>query len=175
MPERDYATPRNVGRSRTTLVIAIGVVSVVIIVLISVFYMMISGFSVTDGRTPVATFSKTPVEGGWRIQVHSIENAVSWDDVLVQISDGPNIVDWSPKKADLDDGYMDSATYTAKHLGSLTLILNITDLNGNGYVSGSDSFTVTASPSFSPDIQYTAALIYEPTGGTMGIGVTFSG
>ena len=176
MPERDYATPGNGGRSRTTIVIAIVAVSVVIIVLMSVLYVMISGFPVTDGRTPAATYSMTPVDGGWRIQVLSITKTdVPWDDVLVQVSDGSNIVDWSPKKADLDDGYMESATYTPKDMGSLTVALNVTDLSGNGYVGGSDSFTVTASPSFSPGTQYTAVLIYELTGGTMGIGVTFSG
>jgi len=60
----------------------------------------------------------------------------------------------------------------------LTVCLHVTDVAGNGLVSGSDFFkvfTYGGATGFSPVVVYTAVLVYKPTGETIGTGITFSG
>lgn len=126
--------------------------------------------------TPAATYSKQQVTGGWRINIVSITKLdVSWDDIRVQLTDGTYFAEWDPEKADLDSGTVVTAAYPVEYLNTLAVRLTVTDVTGNGFVGGSDYFTVTATGGFDSATTYSAVLIYTETGEKIGNGVTFAG
>lgn len=159
------------------MIIIVSVV-VVLIVLGAVYYVMTLGThgSPGPGATPLATYSKALVTGGWQITVESItyENTV-WDDVSVLIGDGVNFARWDVETDDLDGGHMITAPYAAMSVGILSVTLNVTDVSGNGRVGGGDYFTMTANPAFSSATTYTVFMVYKPTSARMGAQVTFTG
>jgi hypothetical protein len=65
----------------------------------------------------------------------------------------------------------------AKALGAgTTVTVTLTDVSGNGFVSGTDYFSVVATTGgFSPSIQYTVVLLYEPSGERCGQPISFTG
>jgi len=151
------------------------VVIVVVFVLPMILYVMVLGFGGTSSMTPAATFAKSPVTDGWRVSIVSITRMdVPWDDIRVQLNDGTNFAEWGTMRAGLDVGYMVTVPYGTEFLDTLSVTLTVTDVAGNGFVSGSDYFTVTAT-SFGSGTVYWAALIYEPTGERIGTGITFTG
>ena len=114
--------------------------------------------------------------GGWQINIDMVTRySDAWDDIDVGLNDGAHWVAWYIKSGDLDRGYTVTAEYGARLLGTLSVILTVTDKNGDGLVGLDDFFIVTANPAFSSVVTCTAALIYEPTGERMGTGITFSG
>ena len=141
----------------------------------SLFYFIWNGFSGTGPMIPSVATSKAPVTGGWQINILAISHTVSWDDIKVQLDDGTDSVGWSIKAADLDGGFNITASYATKLLGTLSVVLTVTDNSGNGFVSSTNYLTLTANPAFSSATTYSAVLIYEPVGGPMPGGVTFTG
>ena len=145
------------------------------IILASLLYFFWWDTTGSDGVIPTAMFSKTPVSGGWQINIVSITNTViPWDDIRVQLNDGTDFVEWSIKTADLDGGFNITAHYAAKSLSTLSVTLTVTDVGGNGFANGGDYLTFTAAPVFSSATVYATMLIYEPFGEQMGNGITFS-
>jgi hypothetical protein len=129
-----------------------------------------------NGDTPTAVYSKATVTNGQKIMILAISNAyVPWDDVQIYAGEEGNLIMWQPRSDDLDGGVTITAPYGAVSLGSVSLNLAVTDLAGDGYVSGGDYFIVTADPGFSAATVYTASLLYEPTGDKIGTGITFTG
>jgi len=155
-------------------VIATILMVAITVVLAAVLYVMVLGFGGTSTTTPTATYQKATISNGEKITIVSITKTdVPWDDVTIQLSDGTTIAQWTPTKTSQSSTATHS--YGAQGLGSLSVTCNVTDVSGNGYVSGTDYFTLWSSTGFSSGTQYTAVLLYEPTGERMGQGVTFTG
>jgi len=158
-------------------VIATILMVAITVVLAAVLYVMVLGFGGTTTTTPTASYQKNTITGGQKITIVSITKAdVPWDDVSIQVSDGTTIQSWTPTKAAVL-----AAGTTAVPLGGkivttgLTVYVNLTDVSGNGFVSGTDYFTITSSPALSATTQYTAVLLYESTGERCGQSISFTG
>ena len=107
---------------------------------------------------------------------------ISWSDVTVGLTtDGTESVGWSPRARDLDDGSLASVNLTstgATALGDIDVYCWVTAFSGDGYVGGQDYievFTAAGATTFSSATTYALVLIYEPTVGMIGTGVTFTG
>jgi flagellin-like protein len=159
-------------------VIATILMVAITVVLAAVLYVMVLGFGGTSTQTPAATYQKNTITNGQKITIVSITKTdVPWDDVTIQLSDGTNIAQWTPTKAfqssTVGHNYSTSTTLTG-----LTVCLWLTDVSGNGYVSGTDYFTVFTyggATGFSSGTQYSAVLLYEPSGERCGQAITFTG
>lgn len=129
--------------------------------------------------TPTATYSRTTITNGVQICVVAITASdVSWDHVKVQLTDGTNSAEWSPTAANLDGGLAVSSNLTTQAMGSLTVCCIVFDIAGNGVVNGNDYFklfTYSGGTAFSSSTTYTAVLVYEPSGETIGTGMVFTG
>ncbi len=160
-------------------VIATILMVAITVVLAAVLYVMVLGFGGTSQTTPAATYSKQTITAGQRINIVSITKTdVGWDDIKVQLTDGTNFAEWEPVTADLDGGSATSANYSTDALGTITVACWVFDVGGNGYVSGSDYFTLFTyggATAFSSSGSYSAVLIYVPTGEKIGTGQTFTG
>ena len=162
-------------------VIATILMVAITVVLAAVLYVMVLGFGTTSTTTPTAIYQKssTSVTNGVQVNVVSITNTeVPWSDVTVQLSDGTNFAEWNPVTDALDDAAAITVNYTTDTLGSLTVCCMVTDISGNGYVSGSDYlrvYTYGGATAFASATTYTLVLIYEDTGEKVGTGQTFTG
>jgi flagellin-like protein len=158
-------------------VIATILMVAITVVLAAVLYVMVLGFGGTSTQTPAATYQKATITNGQKITIVSITKTdVPWDDVKIQVSDGTNIAEWSPAKA------LQSTTtahnYSTAALGTLSVCVVVTDVSGNGYVSGTDYFqlfTYGGATGFASGTQYSAVLLYEPSGERCGQPITFTG
>jgi hypothetical protein len=162
----------------------LGVVVVVTLVLI-----VTAGYAVLVGvlrgdppldTTPAATYSTIM----WRDMVRATVSTISktdvpWSDVIINLTDGNGWVEWSPMTDDLDNGSITAVNLTstgAVALGDVCVYCWVSDISGDGYVGVWDFVQVVAAGDigFSPTT-YTMALVYEPTGETMGTGIEFTG
>jgi flagellin-like protein len=160
-------------------VIATILMVAITVVLAAVLYVMVLGFGGTSTTTPTATYSKIAIAGGQQINVVSITRSdVSWDLIKVQVSDGTDFAEWDIVSTDLDGGSAVTMNYTTDDLGSLTVCLHVTDVGGNGLLSGTDYFkvfTYGGATAFANGQTYTAVLIYTETGEKIGNGISFTG
>jgi flagellin-like protein len=157
-------------------VIATILMVAITVVLAAVLYVMVLGFGGTSAQTPAATYQKTTQTGGQKITIVSITKTdVPWDDVTIQVTNGSVITAWTPVKA--DQMTTTAVSLGAKALGAgTTVTVTLTDVSGNGFVSGTDYFTVLATTgSFSASIQYSVVLLYEPSGERCGQPISFTG
>ena len=160
-------------------VIATILMVAITVVLAAVLYVMVLGFGGTSTTTPAASYSKVTITYGQKITIVSITKTdVPWDDVKIQLSDGTNIVQWSPAKANqLTSTAYNYSTQSLPSTPAVLVCCVLTDVSGNGYVSGTDYFTLKyqgATP-FSSSTTYTAVLLYKVTGEQCGQGVSFTG
>ncbi|MCX6657667.1 MAG: zinc ribbon domain-containing protein [Euryarchaeota archaeon] len=169
--------PTNDNKVLWIVVIVVILVVVLPIVLSAVLYFMVLGFGGTSTQTPEAMYQKSTIANGQEITIVAITKTdVPWDDVKIQLSDGTNIGEWSPTKA-----FQSTTTphnYSAAALGTLTVCLVLTDVSGNGFVSGTDYFqifTYSGATGFASGTQYSAVLLYQPTGELCGQPMTFTG
>ena len=156
-------------------VIATILMVAITVVLAAVLYVMVLGFGSTSTTTPTATYSKTTISGGQQINIVSITKTdVLWSEVTVQLTDGTNFAEWEPSTG-LDTGEAVTVDLQTDELGSVTLSLNVSDVSGNGYVSGSDyvRVIVTGGDSWATGT-YNLALVYEDTGEKMGTGQSWT-
>ena len=157
-------------------VIATILMVAITVVLAAVLYVMVLGFGGTSTTTPAATYSKATITYGQKITIVSLTKTdVPWDDVKIQLSDGTTIAQWSPAKA--NQLTTTAYNYSTSTLGTLTVACVLTDVSGNGYVSGTDYFTLKyqGATGFLSTTTYTAVLLYEVTGERCGQGVSFTG
>jgi len=157
-------------------VIATILMVAITVVLAAVLYVMVLGFGGTSAQTPAATYQKNTITNGQKITIVSITKTdVPWDDVTIQVSDGTTILAWTPTKA--AQSSTNAVPLGAKVLSTgLTVSVNLTDVSGNGFVSGTDYFTIQATVgAFASTTQYTAVLLYEPSGERCGQPLTFTG
>jgi len=172
--------PQPANDSKLLWIIVIVVILVVVtpIVLSAVLYFMVVGFGGTSTQTPEAMYQKSTIANGQEITIVAITNSdVPWDDVKIQVSDGTNIAEWSPMT--VLQSTVTGHNYSASTaLTGLTVCLWLTDVSGNGYVSGTDYFTIFTyggATGFAPTTQYSAVLLYEPTGERCGQPISFTG
>ena len=154
-------------------VIATILMVAITVVLAAVLYVMVLGFGGTSTTTPAATYAKQTITNGEKITIVSITKSdVSWDDIKIQLSNGATIVSWDTVAAN----HASSATYAyaGQALASQTVLCNVTDVAGNGFVSGTDYFTVVVSGTGLAPGTYSAALLYVPTGEQIGTGISFT-
>ncbi len=157
-------------------VIATILMVAITVVLAAVLYVMVLGFGGTSTTTPAATYSKATITYGQKITIISITKTdVPWDDVKIQLSDGTTIVQWSPAKA--NQLTSTAYNYSTNTVGGVAVNCVLTDVSGNGYVSGTDYFTLKywGATAFSSTTTYTAVLLYKVTGERCGQGVSFTG
>ena len=157
-------------------VIATILMVAITVVLAAVLYVMVLGFGGTSTTTPAASYSKATITYGQKVTIVSITKTdVPWDDVKIQLSDGTNIVQWSPAKA--NQLTATAYNYSTQTVGSITVACVLTDVSGNGYVSGTDYFTLKyqGATGFSSTTTYTAVLLYKVTGERCGQGISFTG
>jgi len=157
-------------------VIATILMVAITVVLAAVLYVMVLGFGGTQQHTPVASYSKDTIGYGQRITIVSIAKSdVPWDDVKIQLSDGTTIVEWMPTKA-LQSTSVEH-NYSTQILDTVTVACVLTDVSGNGYVSGSDFLTLKyqGATAWVTSTEYSVALLYEPSGERCGQPITFIG
>ena len=154
-------------------VIATILMVAITVVLAAVLYVMVLGFGGTSSTTPAATYQKQTITNGQKITIVSITKTdIPWDDVKIQVSDGATIASWTPTKA--DQSSTTTHPYAGQTIGGATVLCNVTDVSGNGFVSGTDYFTLVVAGTGFPTGSYTAALLYEPTGEQIGTGAGFT-
>lgn len=170
-----YTRPDPQSKHVGKICIIIGVVSIIITIgSAALLYVLVLGFATNGNVTPAATYLDEAVLDGRKVTILAITvGDVSWDDVTIQLSDGLNFASWEPNENDLDTGPGAGASYGFDTCGSLLVSCVVNDLSGNGYVSGSDYFTLYAA--FDPGTFYSAWLIYEPHGEKIGTGASWTG
>ena len=156
-------------------VIATILMVAITVVLAAVLYVMVLGFGGTSTQTPAATYQKNTVTGGQKITIVSITKTdVPWDDVTIQVTNGSVIAAFTPTKAALMT--TTGVAYGPTAMGGTTVTVTVTDVSGNGFVSGTDYMSIVATTgSFSNAIQYSVVLLYEPSGERCGQPISFTG
>jgi len=154
-------------------VIATILMVAITVVLAAVLYVMVLGFGTTTNNTPAATYQKDTISNGKLISIVSITNKeVPWDDVSIQVTNSTGTAVYEPVKLGLDA--TPGATQTPTGAGSMTVkpVCVVTDLAGNGVVSGGDTISLTVAGGLSGS--YTVNFLYEPTGERIGTPVTWT-
>ncbi len=175
MPTR-YTQERKKGVG-PGIIILVAVVVIIVFIAPALLYILVLGFGGSDGlQTPAATYSKSTITNGKKITILSItQTDISWSDITVQVSDGVQYADWATLASYLDYGTASSEDCGPMTLSGITVNLTVTDLVGDGVVSGGDYYVLEADPGFSTSSVYTTYLVFEPTGGQIGTGIAFTG
>ena len=109
--------------------------------------------------------SKLPAGAGINWTFDEPTEALDWDEMTFQLTDGTSTVNWSLTMEDLDNGTYNTSEFGPRTLGTLTVFLNITDVDGNGAVNSTDFFVFTTSGGkFLASGDYVLTIVYEPTG-----------
>jgi len=90
---------------------------------------------------------------------------LSWDDVIVNLTDGVNTVSWTASSSSLHLGFGAGASFANLTLGSVSVQLNVYDLNGDGQVNNGDRLELRTPDvsGFSSSTTYTVTAIYSHT------------
>lgn len=137
----------------------------------AVLYVMVLGFGTDDGmQTPAITLARSIITNGVKFTFVSVSSSsLYWADVTILLTDGLEVVSWSPHATDLDSGFDSELHFPAESLYTVNVTCTIHDLAGNGLVNGGDYFTLTTNggPTFSSGTYYTITIVYDPTGDSM--------
>ena len=157
------------GMSVAMIVVVVVVAFVLItVVLAAVLYVMGLGFGGTSSQTPTSSLWKATVTSGVKLTFAPVSADMQWSDVTILLSDGTNMVQWTPATASLDNATTSKQLLGTCTLGSLTVYCNVTDLAGNGYVNQGDYIVLTAGGgSFSEATTYACTIMYDPTAGAV--------
>jgi len=169
-----YTRPDPQSKHVGKICIIIGIVAIFLTVgLSALLYVVVLGFGTNGGITPTATYFDQTVLDGRRVTILAITVPdVPWDDVTIQLTDGSSFATWEPEKDHLDTGPGAVQSYGYDTCGSLVVSCAVTDLSGDGYISGSDFFILYAT--FEAGTVYEAWLLYEPSGTKIGTGITWT-
>jgi len=163
-PEDEY---KHVGK----ICIVLGIVGAFLIVgLAALLYLMVLGFGGTVSTPAVQVLRMSSVADGYRFAFTATTSEVRWTDVTFQLDTDSGVMEWDGATTEALTSSVAPATQTlgVRSTGSLSLLLSVTDLAGNGRMDLGDYITVTATVgSFSPATSYTLMLLYEPTDGSM--------
>jgi len=114
--------------------------------------------------TLVLNPKKLPAGAGANCSLTEPTEPLKWDELIIQLTYETSTINWTLTMEGLDDGAFNMSQFAPQALGSLTVFLNITDVDGNGAVNSTDYFVFTASGgSFTPSGSYLITMIYEPT------------
>ncbi len=114
--------------------------------------------------TMALSHSKLPAGAGVNWTFTEPTEKLEWDNITLQLTDGTSTVNWSLTMEGLDDGTYNVSQFGNRTLGTLTVFLNITDVDGNGVVNSTDFFTFeTSGGKFNPAGSYVITVMYEPT------------
>ena len=94
----------------------------------------------------------------------TVMGSLQWTDMSIVLTDGNSSVRWQPNTVTLTAGNLDRQDFPPANLGALTVLCNVTDLVGNGYVNTGDFFTLVSSGGsiFSSHMTYSLYIIYDP-------------
>ena len=172
-----WSKPDESSKHVGKMCIIFAVVGVLLTVgLSALLYVMVLGFG-SDGFTPaIQIISRGTVPNGFRFTLSSPTHSVVWSDLGITLSDSSSTVSWSPDSEDLTGPGPTSVVSGTGAMGLLSVRCSVTDIEGNGYINNGDSFElVTVSgDTFSPAVEYTLRLLYQPDGGSM-VSYTFHG
>jgi hypothetical protein len=133
--------------------------------------MWTGGFPVNS--TPVSRVSSEAISTGIRVVFgapHTGTNNtyedfdVPWRQLRISLSDGNDTTFWTLGPNDLNSGAGVTLSLSPATLGPLTVICNVSDIQGNGYLNGWDSISIatTGMDRFSSSATYTMNLTYLP-------------
>ena len=146
-------------------VIATILLVAITVVLAATLYYMVLGFGGDTGSNvpPAGDFVMDPIADGEEFTFIQFSKETVWSEISIIISDGNNITSFTNiSTEDLRTGQTVMVQYGYKQLGALTVFLNVTDLVGNGYVNGGDSFTLTVgSGQFANNVTYEVTVIHN--------------
>lgn len=115
-------------------------------------------------QVPSVDIDNTRITDGVMWTFTEPSDPLSWDEILIVLTDGTNVVNWTISSEGLDNGSYSVAPYPQMTLGDVTVYLNITDTTGNATVNAGDFFTFTSSSGkFLPAHSYAVTLVYVPT------------
>lgn len=120
---------------------------------------------------------KVSVESATQILMGStVPAGLQWGDVSIILTDGNSSVRWQPSTVNLSTGHITRQDLPEASLGALTVLCNVTDLMGNGYVNAGDFFTIISSGGnvFSSHETYNVYIMYE-SGSSLLAEVDFQG
>lgn len=142
------------------------------IVLVAVMFVMVVGLGGNNFTPSVLVLSKQTVANGYRIHLTDATAEIKWGDVLIQLSEGADIISWG--NLTTENLVADSSPATwhfgqSSTLGALSVFLNVTDLSANGKINQGDyiTFTTPTTPTFSTSLTYVMTLVYAPNGGSI--------
>jgi flagellin-like protein len=142
-------------------VIATILMVAITVVLAAVLYVMVLGFGGTSSTTPSLQITVTTdtATGGQKCSLTKPTADTSWTDVTIVLTQGgAAVATWLPASTDLDgDAFI---THDYGENGGVSL--NITDVGGDGYISGGDYLMLTGGSG-----TYNLILTHEPTDGQM--------
>ncbi len=137
--------------------------------LAALLYVMVLDFGGAP-EAPTASLSKSTVTYGVKFTFVALtRSSLYWADVTIVLTDGSELVSWSPTGTDMDPGFASELQFPPESLGTLMVTCAIVDIAGNGFVDGGDYFTLTTDVSsmFSSSTTYTVTIIYDPMGVSM--------
>ena len=159
-------------------VIATILLVAITVVLAATLYYMVIGFGGDTGSNipPVGDIVPATISGGMEFTFTQLSKNTVWGDIMILISDGNNNSVFSNITTDaLDTGTPVTASFGSRDLGNLKVFLNVSDLTGNGYVSGGDYITLTTGDgNFSHITTYEVTVIHNPSDSRI-VSTTFQG
>jgi len=122
-----------------------------------------------DLVTPYVYLTRVSISYGSRISIDYISDPASWGEVGIGLTGGTSSwIYWHPVASDLTGSGAVTHSYGSQSLGSLTVVLNVTDISGNGWVDQGDYITIQAPPDgFDYYTNYIIELTFEPTTSSM--------
>jgi len=148
-------------------VIATILMVAITVVLAAVLYVMVLGFNTNPGGTKGISITRGTATGGYQFTLTPTEG-VPWEQVsvIIQYTQTSTSGTWS----NLTTAGLTGAGVMVQHRGVVSVdgnkFLNVTDLSGNGEVSGGDYLIITGS--WTSGHTYKIILQYEQDGTTMG-------
>jgi len=172
-----YGTSYSVGRtpvlsshSRLLLRLSLTYFSIVVVCLITAFSVLYAGDDDRYASNPYATLTSSYYENQASFTVSILSVApdfLVWNDVAVLVDDGTSSAEWWNISSEYLSNEADSVQFCGfKDVGEVEIMLNVTDVAGNGQLDDGDYLTLH-SIGFTGDASYSVTLVYEPTANPM--------
>jgi len=146
-------------------VIATILMVAITVVLAAVLYVMVLGFGGTSGTTPSLQITQRQALSSpeaYKFTLTAPTAEVTWTDFTVILQYGATSITWNTATQTALTGTTVMTQQLATQSGFYT---NVTDIGGNGVITGGDYFTIVGD--FVSGTSYSVILLYEPTGGQM--------
>lgn len=143
------------------------------VVLAATLYVVAFGFGANTNTPPIADFSKSSIQNGFKFVFTPFSRDTTWDKLSIVLTDDSHAISFNNTTAvSMSGSGANIKTVThcfgSRLLGSLPVWMNATDLAGNGYVNQGDFVALTTSGGhFANNVTYTIFMVYKPTGDTI--------